>query len=121
MTIAFYIVAGLAAFVFLAAGAIKLLRPKPAIKQSGMPWVDDFSAPAVKLIGLAEVLGAVGLILPVVTGIAPVLSPIAGLCLAIVMVGAVVVHRRRKESVGLQIGLGVLALAAALLGFLVIA
>jgi uncharacterized membrane protein len=120
MTIALYIAAGLAALVFLAAGAMKLLRPLPALKANGMGWVDDFSSTAVKLIGLAEVLGAVGLILPAVTGIAPVLSPIAGLCLAIVMVGAVVVHTRRKEPVGMQIGLAALATAAAVLGFLVV-
>lgn len=120
MTIAFYVVAGLAALIFLAAGATKLLRPKPALKANGMGWVDDFSSTTIKLIGLAEVLGAAGLILPAVTGIAPVLSPIAGLCLALTMVGAAIVHRRRNEATGLQIGLAVLAAAAAVLGFLVV-
>lgn len=115
MTIAFYVVAGLAALLFLAAGAIKLLRPKSALKENGMAWVEDFSPTAVKLIGLAEVLGAVGLILPAITEIAPGLSPVAGLCLAAVMVGAAIVHGRRRETTGMQIGLAVLALAAAVL------
>lgn len=120
MIIAFYVVAGIAALLFLGAGGMKLARPKTALKENGMGWVDDFSAPAVKLIGLAEVLGAIGLILPVATGIAPVLSPVAGLGLTVVMVGAVVVHSRRKEAFGPQIGIAALALVAAVLGFLVI-
>ncbi|MCU1442357.1 MAG: putative rane protein [Cryobacterium sp.] len=74
------------------------------------------SSPVVKLIGLAEVLGAIGLILPVLTGIAPVLSPIAGIGLAAIMIGAAVVHVRRNEAPGLPIGLAVLVAAAAVLG-----
>lgn len=120
MVIAFYVIAGLAALAFLAAGLMKLARPKDALKQNGMGWVDDFSASAVKLIGLAEVLGALGLILPVVTGIAPVLSPVAGICLVALMIGAVLVHNRRKEPAGPAIGLAALAAVATVLGFLVI-
>ena len=120
MIITFYIVAGLAALMFLAAGSMKLAKPLPALKASGMAWVDDFSAPSVKLIGLAQVLGAIGLILPVALGIASVLSPIAGIALAIIMIGAVVVHLRRKESFAVPSVLVVLSLAAAVLGFLAI-
>ncbi|MFB2579816.1 DoxX family protein [Herbiconiux sp. P15] len=118
MIIAFYIVAGLTALAFLAFGLMKLARPKAALKQSGLVWVDDFSSTSVKLIGLAEVLGAVGLILPMATGIAPILSPIAGLCLAVVMIGAVIVHVRRKETPLPAVILVLLPLAAAILGFL---
>jgi hypothetical protein len=118
--IAFYIVAGLAALVFLGVGLMKVARPKPALKENGMGWVEDFSAPSVKLIGLAEVLGGLGLILPVLTGIAPILSPIAGIALAVVMIGAVVVHIRRKEPVVPPLVLAILAIAATILGFIVI-
>lgn len=120
MIIAYWIVAGLAAFVFLAAGIMKLARPKEALKSSGMAWVEDFSTPVVKLIGAAEVLGAIGLILPVLTGIAPIIAPIAATCLGVLMIGAVFVHLRRKENPGVQAGLAALALAAAVLGFLTV-
>lgn len=120
MIIVFFVLAGLAALVFLAAGLMKLVRPISALKAAGMAWVDDVPAPSVRLIALAEVLGAIGLVVPMATGIAPILSPIAGLALAVVMVGAVVVHARLEEPVGLQIGLTVLALAVAVLGFLVV-
>lgn len=121
MIIAFWIVAGLAAIVLFVAGAVKLVRPIAALKAAGMGWVDDYSSTVVKLIALAEVMGALGLILPVATGIAPILSPIAGVALAIVMVGAVGVLRRRKESVVGPIVVAVLALAAAGLGLIVVA
>ncbi len=52
---------------------MKLARPTSALKENGMTWVDDFPPNAAKLVGLAEVLGAVGLIVPAATGIAPIL------------------------------------------------
>lgn len=119
MLIAYWIVAGLTALAFLAAGAMKLVRPKDAIVASGLTWAEDFSAPQVKLIGAAEVLGALGLVLPMATGIVPVLSPIAGVCLAVLMMGATVVHLRRHEA-PISVPTLVLATASAVLGFLVV-
>jgi hypothetical protein len=86
-----------------------------------MGWVEDFQAPSVTLIAVAEVLGAIGLIVPALTGIAPVLSPIAAICLAIIMFGAIAVHIRRHESPAAPVSLAVLALATAVLGFITIA
>lgn len=119
--IAFWIVAALTALVFLAAGLMKLARPSEALASAGMPWVEDFTTGPVKLIGLAEVIGAVGLIVPPLAGIATVLSPIAGIALAALMIGAAVVHVRRKESPLPPLVLTVLAVAAAVLGFLTVA
>ena len=64
MLVAFWIVAGLLALVFLAVGLMKLARPKEALATSGLAWVEDFTTGPVKLIGAAEVLGALGLVLP---------------------------------------------------------
>jgi uncharacterized membrane protein YphA (DoxX/SURF4 family) len=121
LLIAFWIVTGLTALAFFGAGLMKVVRPVPALKEAGMGWVDDFSVPAVKLIALAEVIGALGLVLPVLTGIAPILSPIAAVCLAVIMAGAVVVHVRRTEPAAPAIVLTVLPIAAAVLGFIVVA
>lgn len=107
------------ALAFLAAGGMKLARPRPALVGAGMGWADDFSDGAVKAIGALEVLGALGLILPAVTGIAPVLVPIAALGLALTMAGAIVVHVRRKEPIIPPLVLGVLALALAVIRFAV--
>jgi len=120
MLIAYWIVAGLLALAMLAAGTMKTVRSKEALKEAGMGWTEDWSTPLVKAIAIAEVVGAVGLVVPMLTGIAPVLSPIAAICLAIIMVGAVVVHVRRAEPPYPPAVLGLLAIAAAVLGFLVI-
>lgn len=117
MVIAFWIVAGLAALAFFGAGLMKLIRPVAALREAGMGWVDDYSSTTVRLIALAEVVGAIGLILPMSTGIAPILSPIAGVALTVIMAGAVAVHVRRRESPTAAIVLTVLPLAAAILGF----
>lgn len=121
MLIALWILNGLLALAFIAAGTMKALRPKPALVASGMGWADDFSDPSVKLIGVSEIVGGVGLILPLLTGIAPILTPIAATALTVVMVGAVVVHVRRKESATPSIVLGVLSAVSAVLGFIVVA
>ena len=114
MNIALWIAQILLAVAFLGAGAMKLTQPKDKIAQS-MAWAGDFSPTTIKLIGLVEVLGALGLILPAVTGIAPVLVPLAALGLAIVMVGAIITHARRgeKQMIGVNVVLLLLALFVA--------
>ncbi len=120
MLIALWILNALLALAFLGAGSTKLFRSKTALKGSGMPWVDDFAAPTVKLIGAAEIVGAFGLILPLLTGIAPVLTPIAASALAVLMIGGIVVHARRSENFVPALVLGVLSIASAILGFIIV-
>ncbi|WP_353112648.1 DoxX family protein [Microbacterium sp.] len=120
MLVALWIVNGLLALMMLAAGGMKLLTPKTALAEKGMAWTEDFSVGAVKAIAAAEVLGAVGLIAPLATGILPVLAPLAAVGLAIIMIGAIVVHIRRREAFVPALVQGVLAVAAAVLGFLVV-
>ncbi|HYH29616.1 MAG TPA: DoxX family protein [Pseudonocardia sp.] len=112
MNLALWIVAGLLALVYLAAGAGKLVVPKEKLAAApGGGWVDDFSAGSVKAIGLVEVLAALGLILPAVTGVAPVLVPLAALGLVLLMGGAAVVRLRRHEVTPLVADLAYLVLA----------
>lgn len=62
-----------------------------------MGWVDDFSQRTIRWIGVAELLGAVGLVLPAATGVATWLTPTAAVGLVVVMLGAVATHLRRRE------------------------
>ncbi len=117
MTVVAWILQIVLALAFLAAGGMKLARPKPALVAAGMGYAEDFSGSAIKGIGALEVLGAIGLILPAVTGIATFLVPLAALGLALTMAGAVVVHVRRKEPYVPPLVLGVLALVLAVLRF----
>lgn len=112
MNIVLWIIAGLLAAAFAAAGLMKLSRPKSKLASSGMGWVDDFSAGQVKVIGALEVLGATGLILPAVTGIATILTPLAAAGLAVLMIGAAITHLRRGEKNMVPVNVVLFALAA---------
>ncbi|MGN0064262.1 MAG: DoxX family protein [Nocardioides sp.] len=109
MNIALWVVAGLLAVAFLGAGSMKALKSKEQLKEGGMHWVDSFSAPVVKAIGVAEVLGALGLVLPGLTGVAEPLTAVAGLALGLTMVGAIIVHAKLKEAFTPALVLGVLS------------
>lgn len=111
MNIALWIVQALLAVAFIMAGAIKLMQPKEQLAAQ-MPWVDDFAPTTVKLIGALEVLGAIGLIVPLLTGILPWLTPLAALGLALTMLGAMATHVRRHEYPSLVPNLILLLLAA---------
>ena len=119
METAYWIVAGLLALAYLAAGAQKATRSQTKLAEAGMVWAGDFPLPAVRLIGIIELLGAVGLILPPLVDITPVLGPTAAVGLALLQVGAVVTHLTRREPKVLPMNLALLALAAAaaVLGF----
>jgi uncharacterized membrane protein YphA (DoxX/SURF4 family) len=111
LNIVLWIVAGVLALGFLAAGGMKTFRPKEALADN-MGWVEDFSIPGVKAIGILEILAAIGLILPAALDIAPILVPIAATGLVIMMIGAIVVHARRKETQPLPINIVLLLLCA---------
>ena len=66
----------------------------------------------MKAIGALELLAAIGLVLPAVTGIAPVLVPLAGVGLGLLMIGAAVVHVRRGEVSFIAVNAALLAAAA---------
>jgi uncharacterized membrane protein YphA (DoxX/SURF4 family) len=112
MNVVLWIIAGLLAAAFLAAGAMKLIQPKEKLAAAGMGYVEDFSAGAVKAIGALEVLAAIGLILPAALDIVPVLVPMAALGLVLLMIGAAITHLRRGESQMIVINLVLLVLAA---------
>ncbi len=98
---------------------MKLSRSKEQLAASGMSWTEDFSAPMVKTIGSLEILGALGLVLPALTGILPALVPVAALGLTATMIGAIVVHLRRREAFTPAAVLLVLAAFVAIGRFLV--
>ena len=112
MNLTLWIIAGLLAAIFFVAGANKLFIPKAKLaKAPGGGWVLDFSASFVKALGAVEILGAVGLILPALLDIAPILVPLAAVGLALIMVGATIVTFRRHEFKHVLLNLTYLALA----------
>ena len=112
MNIALWIVQALLAFVLGGSGVVKATRDRKRLFDDGITWVEDFPAWAVKAIGVLEVLAAVGLILPALTGVAPMLTPLAAVGIGLLMAGAGVVHFRRGEFAFIGV-IAVLFVAAA--------
>ncbi len=93
-----WILQGLLVVVFIGSGSMKLFKSHDALKADPkMGWANDFSSGFVKFIGAAELAGALGLVLPWLSGIAPILTPLAGLGLVVIMLGAAATHFRRSE------------------------
>jgi hypothetical protein len=111
MDTALWIAQTLLAALFLATGMTKLTQPRLKLAAGPMSWAEDVTDGQFRTIGLLEVLGAAGLILPAVTGIAPALVPLAATGLALTMVGAIATHVRLGEMDRLAAPLVVLALA----------
>jgi hypothetical protein len=112
MDLALWITAGLLALVALAGGVSKTFVPIEKLASvHGGGWTEDAGAPAVRTLGLLELLAAAGLILPAVLDIAPVLVPVTALCWVLLMIGAMFTHGRRGESALVALNLVYLALA----------
>jgi hypothetical protein len=99
MTIALWIAVGVLVLANLAVGLMKLVRTKPQLAAMGEPfaWVNDFSQGQIRLIAVAELLGAAGVLLPRLTGVFEWVGGAAAVGLALVQVGAIATHVRRGE------------------------
>jgi uncharacterized membrane protein len=108
---ALWIVQALLAAIFLITGMTKLTQPRQKMAAGPMRWAADVTDTQFRTIGLLEVLGAIGLILPAALGIAPLLVPLAAVGLVLTMIGAIHVHVRHGETDRLAVPIVVLALA----------
>ena len=110
MNIALWIVQILLALAFAMAGIMKVTQPIDRL-ETRMGWVKDVGPRGVRLIGSLEILGAIGLIIPAVTGILPWLTPVAAVGFVLTMVGAMITHGRRGEYSGIGVNVVLLVLA----------
>jgi hypothetical protein len=111
--VAYWIVAALLALLYLYSGGIKMVRSKDQLRPM-MGWVDAVPLKLIRTIGVLEVLGALGLILPPLTGVAPGVALAAAVGLALIQVGGISLHLSRGEAklIGLNVVLLVLAVVA---------
>jgi DoxX-like family len=99
---------------FAADGAMKLVVSKKRLALRGGSWVDDFSSGRVIFVSLTEITGGLAIVLPAALGIPSRLAVTAGTAgLIVVMLGAAVVHARRREPGMIVLNLALLALTAA--------
>jgi putative oxidoreductase len=97
MHIALWAVQILLAVLFLMTGAMKAFMPLDEVART-MRWVPDVPVGMVRFIGLAELAGAIGLILPSATKIQPKLTPLAAIGLGVVVLLGAILHFTRGEG-----------------------
>ena len=97
MHIALWLVQILLAILFLMTGAMKAFMPLDEVAKT-MRWVPDVPAGLVRFIGLVELAGALGLILPSATKIRPKLTPLAAVGLGVVVLLGAILHFTRGEG-----------------------
>ncbi|MGW4062779.1 DoxX family protein [Amycolatopsis sp. NPDC004747] len=113
MDLALWIAAGLLAVVALTGGVGKaFVRPEKLAAAPGGEWTAAAAPGFVKSLGVLELLAALGLVLPAVTGIAPVLVPVTAVCWVLLMVGAMITHVRHGSAAFAVLNLAYLAVAA---------
>ncbi len=111
MNIALWVVQGLVALAFLFAGFMKTFMPLETVKKN-MAFANVVPAALVRFIGVAELLGAIGLIVPAVTGIQSWLTVVAAGGLVLVMLLAAIYHASRREYSHIGANVVLLLLAA---------
>ncbi|GAA2331477.1 DoxX family protein [Streptomyces kunmingensis] len=109
MNIAYWVLAGLLALFYLYSGVLKVIRSRDQLRPM-MAWVDRLPLPATRALGLVEILGAAGLVLPPLTGIAPWLAAAAAAGFVLLQLGAIAVHLTGEDRrIALNIALTALA------------
>ena len=109
--VALWVVQGLLGAMFLAVGAMKATQPIAALVDT-LGWPAAVPAALVRVIGVAEFRGGLGLILPAASRVKPMLTPLAGVGLAMVLVLAAIFHISRGELGALPLPLVLGGLAA---------
>lgn len=97
MNTALWIVQLLLAGVFLLSGVMKSTQSRAKMAETGQTGVAGLPMPFIRFIGISEILAAIGLVAPRLSGVAPVLTPLAAIGLMIVMIPAAVIHHRLHE------------------------
>jgi DoxX-like family len=110
MTVFLWVLQGVLAAFFVVAAIPKLAQPIDK-QQKSQPVLQDYSPMTIRFIGSVELLGAIGLIAPPLTGIVPVLAPLAATGLAVVMVLAAIAHARRREFTHVAVNVVLLIIA----------
>jgi uncharacterized membrane protein YphA (DoxX/SURF4 family) len=109
--VALWIAQILVAAVFIMAGLTKFMTPIPELAKM-MPWTGELPLAFVRSIGLIDVAGGIGILLPALTRIKPNLTVLAALCCVVLQIFAIVFHASRGEFKVLPLNFVLLPLAA---------
>ena len=112
MNIALWIAQVLLAGMYGMAGGMKTFQPEKVRTNPHMGWAHDKQDGFIRFVGISELLGAIGLLLPALTGILPWLTPLAAFGLALIQVLAIfTVHLPKKEYQVIPVNIVLLVLA----------
>ena len=115
MTVALWIGQGLLAAVFVGAAVTKLKNNRETYAAARPPMTTfalHMPTWLFKTLGVMELAGAIGVIVPAATGVAPWLTTAAAIGLGLLMVGALIDHARREERQAYPINVVLIAVAA---------
>lgn len=96
------------AAVFFYSGVMKSTKTEKDLVAMGQTGVENLSGSLIRFIGISEILGAVGMILPWLSGILPILTPVAAISFGTLMILAGIVHFRRNEKTTVTFNLFIL-------------
>ena len=112
MNIALWVIQVLLAGMYGMAGSMKTFTPDKVRTNPQMTWAHDKQDGYIRFVGISELLGAVGLIIPALTGILPWHTPLAAVGLAIIQLLAIfTVHLPKKEYQVIPVNVVLLVLA----------
>lgn len=107
------------AITFGYSGIMKSTQRRERLVSIGQTGVEHLSYPLIRFIGISEILGAIGIIVPWAVKILPILTPIIAVCFAAIMVLAAPIHYKRKEmkSVGINVSFFIFSALVAYIRF----
>lgn len=97
MVIALWIVQSLLGLIFVITGSFKFFQTKEKIIASGGTWAGDFKPGIIKLISGVELISGLSVIVPKLLGHGRYLTFMGAACIALIMIGSIYTHIRRKE------------------------
>ena len=112
MNVALWICQILLALIFGYSGLMKSAKTEKELVAMGQTGVENLSPSLIRFIGVTELLGVVGIILPRLFGIMPILTPLAATGFAVIMILAAIVHFNRSEKKTVLLNLLILVLSA---------
>ena len=112
MNVALWIAAGLLAVVALVGGLTKTFVPLERLsRHEGAAWTRGASPAFVKTLGVLEILAAIGLVVPALADVGPVMVPVTAVCWVGLMIGAMITHGRLGQTKLVIVNVVYLALA----------
>jgi uncharacterized membrane protein YphA (DoxX/SURF4 family) len=97
MNTTLWILQSFIAAIFLYSGVQKSIYSEQRLVAKGQTGVEGLPAGLIRFIGVSEILGTIGIILPLLLHILPILTTISAICFAVIMILAAIIHYKRHE------------------------